>query len=96
MRQKIFKSTAFFSVFCVFLHENNTKKHDFNTAEKLRERTTTIVPWEISPKKEGTYPKREFDTERLQKITGRLQILLIDYKRLQRDYKKSEIHYKVY
>jgi hypothetical protein len=73
MRQKIFKSAAFFSVFCVFLHENNTKKHDFNTAEKLRERTTTVVPWEISPKKEGTYPKREFE--------------LKDYKRLLVDYK---------
>jgi hypothetical protein len=66
MRQKIFKSAAFFFVFCVFLHENNTKKHDFNTLEKLRERATTIVPWEISPKKEGTYPKRKFDTDRLQ------------------------------
>jgi hypothetical protein len=37
-----------------------TQKHDFNTLEKLRERATNIVPWEISPKKEGTYSKRKF------------------------------------
>ena len=32
-----------------------------------------MVSWENSPKKEGAYPKREIDTERLQKNTHRLQ-----------------------
>ena len=32
-----------------------------------------MVSWEKSPKKEGAYPKREIDTERLQKNTDRLQ-----------------------
>ncbi|KIJ98310.1 hypothetical protein K443DRAFT_104121, partial [Laccaria amethystina LaAM-08-1] len=49
---------------------------------KLREGATTFVSWENSPKKEGAFPKREIDTDRLQKIT--------DYKRLQ----KSDIDYK--
>ena len=31
-----------------------------------------MVLWENSPKKEGAYPKREIDTERLQKNTDRL------------------------
>ncbi|KIJ96236.1 hypothetical protein K443DRAFT_107548, partial [Laccaria amethystina LaAM-08-1] len=52
---------------------------------KLREGATTLVSWEKSPKKEGTYPKREIDTETLQKNTDRLQklqSLLMDYKTL--------------
>jgi hypothetical protein len=64
-----------------FSHENNTKQDYFNTVGKQRERATTIVLWEISPKKEGAYPKREFDTEELQQITDRLQ----------RDYKVRDI-----
>ncbi|KIK03454.1 hypothetical protein K443DRAFT_95154, partial [Laccaria amethystina LaAM-08-1] len=36
---------------------------------KLSKGATTFVLWEKSPKKEGAYPKREIDTERLQKIT---------------------------
>ena len=69
-----------FFVFCIFLFENKIKQHDFNTFRKLREGATTIVLWENSPKKEGAYPKREIDTERLQKITDRLQKSDIDYK----------------
>ncbi|KIJ90012.1 hypothetical protein K443DRAFT_117224, partial [Laccaria amethystina LaAM-08-1] len=49
-----------------------------------REGATTFVSWENSPKKEGAFPKREIDTDRLQKIT--------DYKRLQ----KLDIDYKLY
>ena len=59
-----------------------------------------MVSWENSPKKEGAYPKREIDTKRLQNYTHRLQqttkvgyglqILLINYKRLQ----KSDIDFK--
>ena len=52
-----------------------------------------MVSWENSPKKEGAYPKREIDTERLQKTTKvgyGLQILLINYKRLQ----NSDIDFK--
>ncbi|EDR07082.1 uncharacterized protein LACBIDRAFT_328413 [Laccaria bicolor S238N-H82] len=50
---------------------------------KLREGATTIVSWEISPKKEGTCPKRVIDTDRLQKIADilqKLQKLDIDHK----------------
>jgi hypothetical protein len=47
---------------------------------KLREGATTLVSWEKSPKKEGTYPKREIDTETLQKNTDRLQKSVVDYK----------------
>ncbi|KIJ95908.1 hypothetical protein K443DRAFT_108094, partial [Laccaria amethystina LaAM-08-1] len=63
---------------------------------KLREGATTFVSWENSPKKEGVFPKREIDTDRLQKIT--VQSLLLYYKRLQKsdiDYKFSHIDYKV-
>ena len=66
--EKILKSAAFFFVFCIFLHENNTKSYDFNRFRKVRERATTIVLWEICPKKESVYPKREIDIDRLQKI----------------------------
>ena len=66
--EKILKSAAFFFVFCIFLHENKTKSYDFNRFRKVRERATTIVPWEICPKKESVYPKREIDIDRLQKI----------------------------
>ena len=79
------KRWVFFFLFCIFLHKNNTKQHDFNTFGKLREGATNIVSWENSPKKVGTYPKREIDTERLQKINNRLQ----------RNYKKSDMDYKV-
>ena len=57
----------FFLVFCIFLNKNNTKQHDFNTVRKVREGATIFVSWENWPKKEGAYPKREIDTERLQK-----------------------------
>ncbi|KIJ99113.1 hypothetical protein K443DRAFT_102718, partial [Laccaria amethystina LaAM-08-1] len=65
---------------------------------KLKERATTFVSWEKSPKKESAYPKREMYTttkfmNRLQKTTKfkhRLQILPIDYKKLQ----KSDIDFK--
>ena len=67
MKLKILHSTGFFFVFCIFLHEKDTKQYDFTTFRKLREGAITIVSWEIWPKKEGTYPKREIDTERLQK-----------------------------
>ena len=36
---------------CVFLHENNTKQHDFNKVRKLREKATIIISWEKWPKK---------------------------------------------
>ena len=62
-----------FVLFCVFLHENNTKQHDFNTFRILIERATIILSLEIWPKKEGTDPKMEIDMDRLQKI-------VIDYK----------------
>jgi hypothetical protein len=65
-----FSQHCFFVFFCFFLHENNTKYHDFNTFTKLREGATTFVVWENSPKKESAFPKREIDTDRLQKITG--------------------------
>jgi hypothetical protein len=71
----------FFLVFCVFLNENKTKQHNFNTFRKLGEVGTTIVLWENSPKKKGRYPEREIDTQRLQKITDTLQ--------------KTNVHYKV-
>jgi hypothetical protein len=45
------KAPRFFFVFCVFLHENNTKQHDFNTFRKLREEATTIVLWENDQKR---------------------------------------------
>ena len=89
------KSAVFFFVFCIFLHENKTKSHDFNRFRKVKERATIIVSWEILPKKEGAYPKRETDTDRLQKTTKvglRLQSLMIDYKWLE----KSDLDYKVY
>ena len=38
--------------------------------------------WEKWPKKEGAYPKGDIGTDRLQKITDRLQSLLVYYKRL--------------
>ena len=81
----------FLFFFCIFLHENKTKSHDFNRFRKVGERATTIVPWENWPKKESAYPKREIDIDRLQKIAGRvsyrLQSLLRDYKKPDRDYK---------
>ncbi|KIK09391.1 hypothetical protein K443DRAFT_83147, partial [Laccaria amethystina LaAM-08-1] len=52
---------------------------------KLREGATTFVSWENSPKKEGAFPQREIDTDKLQKIT-------VYYERLQ----KSDIDYKLY
>ena len=70
----------FFFVFCIFLHEKNTKQHDFNIFRKLRKGATTIVSWEISPKKEGACPKREIDTDRLQNMADILQKSDIDYK----------------
>ena len=66
--EKILKSAVFFFVFCIFPHENKTKSYDFNRFRKVRERATTIVPWENCPKKESVYPKREIDIDRLQKI----------------------------
>ena len=56
-----------------------------------------MVSWEKSPQKEGAYPKREIDTERLQKNTDRLQQSDIDYKVYELDYKrlqKSDIDFK--
>ncbi|KIJ93510.1 hypothetical protein K443DRAFT_44410, partial [Laccaria amethystina LaAM-08-1] len=58
-----------FQKHCIFLNENNMKSHDFNTFRKLRERTTNFASWEKSLKKEGTYPKRDINTNRLQRIT---------------------------
>ena len=63
---------------------------------KVRERATTIVPWENCPKKESTYPKREIDIDRLQKIVDRLQIVSYRLQSLLREYKKSDIGYKAY
>jgi hypothetical protein len=51
----------------IFLHENKTKSHDFNTFKKLRERATTAISWKKSPNKSGPCPKREIDPERLMK-----------------------------
>ena len=70
----------FFFVFCIFLHEKNTKQHDFNIFRKLRKEATTIVSWEISPKKEGACPKMEIHTVKLQNKADILQKSDIDYK----------------
>ena len=59
-----------------FLKWSKNQQHDFNTFVKGREGATTIVPWEIS-KKEGAYPTKTINTERLQS-------LLMDYHRLQK------------
>ena len=90
------KSAAFFFVFCIFLHENKTKSHDFNRFRKVRERATTIVPWENCPKKESVYPNRDIDIDRLQKIADILQIVTYRLQSLLRDYKKSDGGYKAY
>ena len=66
MRLKIFFTAGFFQPFCVFLHENETKQHDFTTFRKLKERATIMVSWEKWPKKEGADPKRETDSDRPQ------------------------------
>ncbi|KIJ99849.1 hypothetical protein K443DRAFT_66952, partial [Laccaria amethystina LaAM-08-1] len=55
-------------LFCIFLSENNMKSHDFNTFGKLTEKTMTFVLWEKLLKKEGTYPKRDINSNRLQRI----------------------------
>ena len=60
---KHFSQHCIFLVLCVFLHENNIKQHNFNTLRKLGECATTIVSWDIWPKKEGAYPKTDIDTE---------------------------------
>ena len=39
-----------------------------------------MVSWENSPKKEGAYPKREIDTERLQKSDIHHKVYQFDYK----------------
>ncbi|KIK07037.1 hypothetical protein K443DRAFT_87788 [Laccaria amethystina LaAM-08-1] len=69
-----------FFVFCFFLNENQIKQHSFNTFRKLGEVATTIVSWENLPKKEGRYPEREIDTQRLQKITDIRQKTNVHYK----------------
>ena len=92
---KDFESATFcFFLFFVFLHENKTKQHNFETFRKLKERPTIIVLWERWPKKEGACLRRETDSDRLQsllidhripqKVGHGLQSLLIDYKRLQK------------
>ena len=91
------KHHVFFFVFCIFLHENQTKQNDFTTFRKLKERTIIIVLWEIWPKKEGACPKKGnlplTDYKRPQKVRHGLQSLLIDYKkRLQ----KLDLDYKVW
>ena len=92
--KRFWKAPHFFLFFCIFLNENKTKSHDFNTFRKVKERATIVVSWEKWPKKESAYPKREMDTHRLQKLdidytvyikdyksqTYTLQSLLIDYK----------------
>ena len=104
-----FFTAGFFQPFCVFLHENETKQHDFTTFRKLKERATIIVSWEKWPKKEGVYLKRETDSDRPQKSAVDQKSLLIDCKKPQKvghrlqslliDYKrlqKWDIDYKVY
>ena len=73
---KDFEKRRIFFCFCIFLHENKTKQHDFTTFGKLKERATIIVSWEKWPKKEGACPKWETDTDRLQSLPT-------DYKRPQ-------------
>ena len=94
MRIKISLSAAFFFVFCIFLHENNSKSHDFNTFIKWWEGAIIVASWEkIDPKWKVHTPKRKLT------LTG--------YKRLQADHKsrlwttistnklqKSDIDYK--
>jgi hypothetical protein len=70
---KDYSHCQLFSPFCIFLHEHNTKQHDFNIFRNIKERATIIISWENWPKKEGAYPKRDTDTDRLQKITDELQ-----------------------
>ena len=81
---KIFwKVLHFFFVFffsCIFLNENTTKSHDFNTFRKLKEGATIVVSWEKWPKKESAYPKREMDTHRLQKLDIDYTVYIKDYK----------------
>ena len=50
-----------------------------------------MVSWEISPKKQGTYPKREIHTDRLQQSDIDCKVYQLDYKRLQ----KSDIDFKI-
>ena len=57
---------------------------------------TTIVPWENCPKKENADPKREIDTDRLQKIADRLQIVSYRLQSLLRGNKKSDKDCKAY
>ena len=98
----IILTAGFFQPFCVFLHENNTKHDDFNTFRNLREGAAINISWEKMTKKEGPYPKGEFDTDRLQKIADRLQNSVMDQKRLQnllidnRRLEKLYMDYKVY
>jgi hypothetical protein len=80
MRQYIFKSLLFVLVFCIFLHENTLKQHDFNTITKLREGPITLVSLENSLKREGAYHTRAIDIGRAQEITDRLQKSGIDSK----------------
>jgi hypothetical protein len=80
MRQYIFKSVLFVLVFCIFLHENTLKQHDFNTIRRLRAGHIMIVSLENSLKREGAYHARAIDTGRLQKIIDRLQKSCIDSK----------------
>ena len=77
---KDFEKRRVFFVFCIFLHEKNTKQHDFNIFRKLRTGATTIVSWEISPKKEGACARREIHTVTLQNKADILQKSDIDYK----------------
>ena len=43
--------------------EQKTKQHDFNIFRKLRKGATTIVSWEILPKKKGACPLQKLDID---------------------------------
>ena len=75
---------------CIFLNENKTKSHDFNTFRKLKERTPIIVSWEMLSKRKlfalkGKLTLTDYKVYwQTMKVGLRLQCLRIDYKWLQK------------
>ena len=74
------KTRRFSKSFTSYLHNHSILEHNLNRFWKLQCRATTIVSWEISPKKECACPKREIDTDKLQNKADILQKSDIDYK----------------
>ena len=70
-----------FFLFCVFLHNKDTRSHDFNRFVKLREGSTTLskkvkhrvavyIPWEFLPKREIGSNWREHDVTYIYVVTA--------------------------